>query len=144
VKPAKAGWETAFLVCGKCSKKVGGGFGRKGRTPLAKLLRKLDGFGKGRCARYGVVETKCLGLCPRDAVTLVDTRRPGEWRIVRPGADVAALGVELVGGATVSPPCKGGAGRGSRVRDTDEPGAGAAVSSGLYPPPNPPLQGGEC
>lgn len=96
MKPAKAGWETAFLICAKCSKKVGGGFGRKGRTPLAKLLRKLPGFGKGRRARYGVVETRCLGLCPRDAVTLVDTRRPGEWRMVRPGADVEALRTELV------------------------------------------------
>jgi hypothetical protein len=95
VKPAKSDWQAAFLVCGKCSKKVDGGFGKKGRTPLAKLLRKLPGFGKGRRASWGVVETRCLGLCPRDAVTVVDTRRPGEWRIVRPGTDVEALGAEL-------------------------------------------------
>lgn len=92
---AKSGWEAAFLVCGKCSRKVDGGFGKKGRAPLAKLLRKTEGFGKGRRASYGVVETKCLGLCPRGAVTLVDSRRPGEWRVVRPGADVESLAAEL-------------------------------------------------
>lgn len=91
LKRARAGWEGAVLVCAKCSKRQHGGFGPKGRTPLAKALRKLAGFGKGRKARFGVVETKCLGLCPRDGVAIVDTRRPGTWLIVPAGGDVAAL-----------------------------------------------------
>ena len=86
-----AKWHGAVLVCAKCSKRVGGGFGKKGRTALAKELRREPGFGKGRKAAVGVVEVKCLGICPRDAVVLVDTRAPRTWRLVRPGSDVAAL-----------------------------------------------------
>ncbi|NTS64084.1 (2Fe-2S) ferredoxin domain-containing protein [Sphingomonas sp. HHU CXW] len=88
----RARWSGAVLVCGKCSKKLGGGFGDKGRTPLAKALRQEPGFGKGRKASVGVVETKCLGICPRKAVVVVDTQAPDRWRIVPEGADVALLG----------------------------------------------------
>lgn len=89
----RSDWERALLVCGKCSRKVGGGFGAKGKTPLAKLLRREPGFGKGRRARVGVAEVKCLGVCPKHAVTVVDTRDLGRWRLMRPGdeAAVAAL-----------------------------------------------------
>jgi predicted metal-binding protein len=88
-------WNGAILVCSKCSKKVDGGFGRKGRTSLAKALRKLFGLKKGRKSPFGVVEVKCLGVCPRNAVTIVDTAQPDMWRIVPAGTDVAALGRDL-------------------------------------------------
>ena len=91
VKQARAQWRGAVLVCAKCSKKAGGGFGPKGRDRLAKALRREPGFGKGRKAVIGVVEVKCLGLCPKNAVTVVDTRRPHEWLVVPAEADVAAL-----------------------------------------------------
>lgn len=79
-----ARWTTALLVCGKCSRKLGGGFGAKGRTPLAKLLRaRADG--KGRKAAFGVIETGCLKLCPKGAVVAIDARRPDLWLLVRPG-----------------------------------------------------------
>lgn len=91
MKGAKSHWSGAVLVCGKCSKKIGGGFGPKGRTALAKALRREPGFGKGRKATTGVVETKCLGLCPKGAVTVVDSRRPGAWLVVPAGADAAEL-----------------------------------------------------
>lgn len=93
----RAGWTGAVLVCGKCSKKIGGGFGPKGKTPLAKALRQQDGFGKGRKASVGVVETRCLGICPKGAVTIVDTRTPGRWRIVAGGAEIDALAEQLRG-----------------------------------------------
>ncbi len=93
----RAHWSGAMLVCGKCSKKLDGGFGDKGRTPLAKALRREPGFGKGRKAGIGVVETKCLGICPKRGVVVVDTRAPDRWRIVAEGADVALLGDELRG-----------------------------------------------
>ena len=57
-----ANWGGTVLVCGKCSGKVGGGFGKDRRTPLAKALRKLLGLKKGRKAALGVVETPCLGI----------------------------------------------------------------------------------
>jgi NADH:ubiquinone oxidoreductase subunit E len=91
----RARWSSAVLVCGKCSRKLDGGFGKKGCTPLAKALKREPGFGKGRKASVGVIETKCLGICPKGAVVMVDTRVPKRWRIVPAGADVALLGDEL-------------------------------------------------
>lgn len=93
----RARWGGALLVCGKCSKKLGGGFGRKGKQSLAKALRDEPGLGKGRKAALGVIEVRCLGVCPRGAVTLVDTRAPDRWRLVERGADVAILAAGLRG-----------------------------------------------
>ena len=91
IRQARSDWRAVVLVCGKCSKKIGGGFGRKGRTALAKALRKAIGLGKGRKSRAGIVETKCLGLCPKGAVTVVDTRVPGDWLIIPAGVDVDSV-----------------------------------------------------
>ena len=97
LKRVRSDWQGAVLVCGKCSKKVGGGFGGKGRASLAKALRKAMGLGKGRKARLGVVETRCLGVCPKNAVVVADMRVPGEWLVVAPGTPVdhviARLGI---------------------------------------------------
>lgn len=91
----RSDWSTALLVCAKCSKKLDGGFGKKDKQSLAKALRKALGLGRFRKARLGVVEVKCLGVCPRGAVTLVDARHPDRWRLVPKGADVAALAREI-------------------------------------------------
>lgn len=100
----RSNWETALLVCSKCSKRQHGGFGPKGKTPLAKALKKAMGGKKGRKASVGVVEVKCLGVCPRHAVTMVDARNSREWLLVRPGSDpgelLEALGVR---GASTCP-----------------------------------------
>ena len=92
IRTAKRRWDTVVLVCGKCSKKVDGGFGEGGDERLAKLLRKRAGNGKHAVA--GVIETKCLKLCPKRAVCVVNGARPGEWLVVEPGTpvdEVAAL-----------------------------------------------------
>ena len=94
-RPIVSRWEGALLVCGKCSRKIDGGFGDKRRTPLAKALRKWLGLGKGRKARLGIVETRCLGICPEGAVCVVDTRRPGAWQLVEAGEDLAAVAARL-------------------------------------------------
>lgn len=88
-------WQGAVLVCGKCSKKLDGGFGEKGKAPLAKALRKAAGLKKSRKARAGVVEVRCLGVCPKGAVTVVDTRAPNAWLLVREGADVGDVAERL-------------------------------------------------
>jgi len=88
-------WSGAILVCSKCSKKLGGGFGHKGKASLGKALRKRFGLKKGRKSPVGLIEVKCLGVCPKGAVTLVDTSRPGTWRLVPAGADVEAIGRDL-------------------------------------------------
>jgi predicted metal-binding protein len=88
-------WSAAFLVCGKCSKKIDGGFGEKGKTSLAKLLRKAAGKGKKRKAPYGVVETRCLGICPSRAVVVVDGAKPDEWLLIREGMPIEEIGERL-------------------------------------------------
>jgi NAD-dependent dihydropyrimidine dehydrogenase PreA subunit len=98
MKTVKSDWRTAILVCGKCAKKIGGGFGKKGKTPLAKLLRKQLALGKGRKASGGIVETRCLGICPKHAVTIIDMAAPDKWLVVPEGADVAAVAERLATG----------------------------------------------
>lgn len=88
-------WSTAVLVCAKCSRKLDGGFGPKGRTPLAKALRQQTGGGKKRKDPAGIIEVKCLGVCPSGAVTVVNGARTAEWLLVRRGADVAQVAIEL-------------------------------------------------
>lgn len=77
-------WTATILVCGKCSKKLGGGFGEKGSTSLAKALCKRGG-GKKRKAAFGVIETRCLGVCPKGAVTVIDAAHPGQWLLIEEG-----------------------------------------------------------
>ncbi len=88
-------WTATILVCRKCTKKLGGGFGEKGKTPLAKALRKRAGKGSKRKAPYGVIETGCLGVCPRDAVIVVDAAHPGKWTAVREGTPVKEVAERL-------------------------------------------------
>lgn len=82
-------------MCGKCSRKLDGGFGRKGKTPLAKALRKHLGLERGRKSLAGVVEVKCLGVCPKGAVTVIDTAKPREWLLVPARADLDAVAAAL-------------------------------------------------
>ena len=90
------GWRDVTLVCGKCSKKIDGGFGSDGRTRLAKALRRTLDLGTGRKAAGGVVETKCLGVCPKRAVVVA--RAGGDWLVVPAGAEMGevmrALGMD--------------------------------------------------
>jgi (2Fe-2S) ferredoxin len=98
IRTLRSEWRGAVIVCRKCSKKAGGGFGPKGRTPLPKLLRKTLRLKRGRKAPLGIVETGCLKVCPKRAVTVVAAS--GEWLVVPVGADadeiVAALHLEGV------------------------------------------------
>ena len=65
-----------MLVCRKCSRKLGGGFGRKGKHGLARTLRdELKATGRRRALR--VIEVGCLSLCPKGAVTVVGPVQPG-------------------------------------------------------------------
>ena len=86
MKQARSEWTKVVLVCGKCSRKIGG-------EPLAKQLRRA--VGKGRKARAGVVEVKCLKLCPRNAVTVVDAAAPREWLVVEAGERVEDVAARL-------------------------------------------------
>ncbi len=90
----RSNWSATVLVCAKCSRKVGGGFGDKGKTPLAKLLRTIGG-GKKRKAAFGVIETGCLGICPKRAVMVVDAAHPERWLLVEQGSAVEDVAERL-------------------------------------------------
>ena len=94
-KLIKADWDTAILVCAKCSKRLDGGFGKKGKQRLAKALKAYLGVKRFRKSRLGVVEVKCLGVCPRGAVTVVNAADPKRWRLVPKGADLAEVAAGL-------------------------------------------------
>jgi predicted metal-binding protein len=85
----KADWQAAILVCAKCTRKIGGGFGEKGRTPLIKALRNLGNRKKGRKADLGLVETGCLKICPKNAVVAINGARPRDWLIIERGTSAA-------------------------------------------------------
>ncbi len=95
VKAVHSDWQNAILVCAKCSKKLDGGFGKKGRTSLGKALRQLLGLKKGRRAAIGIVEVRCLGICPTNAVTVVDAATPERWLVVPAGDDLLGLVARL-------------------------------------------------
>lgn len=84
-----------MLVCAKCSKRVAGGFGPKGRTPLAKALRKHLDLKKGRKGEAGIVEVRCLDVCPRDAVVVVNGSASPVWHLVRPGTDLDEIATSI-------------------------------------------------
>jgi len=83
-------WREVVLVCGKCSKKLHGGFGPDRDDTLARVLKQaLRSAGRRREIR--VIETKCLGLCPKDAVTVLPAAAPGALLTVAGPAGLARL-----------------------------------------------------
>lgn len=110
-KVSKTRWNEVVLVCRKCSKKLGGGFGPDGDKTLKKALRRYLHAGKGRKAGLAVVGADCFDVCPRNAVVAVNTRRPEELLIVPSGADLfevkARLGLD--DGRRLKPPLPGAA-----------------------------------
>lgn len=88
-------WRKAILVCGKCSKKVGGGFGPKGNTSLVKALKAVTNGRKGRKADAGLIETKCLKLCPKRRVVAIDAADPGTWHLIEPGTPIDKVAERL-------------------------------------------------
>ncbi|MBZ6378346.1 hypothetical protein B5C34_00310 [Pacificimonas flava] len=98
MKRVRSNWQGAVLVCGKCQKKLKGGFGPKRKNSLTKELRAHCGLAKGRKGRLGIVEVKCLDICPKKAVVALNTNHSGVWQIIEPGSDMehvtAALGID--------------------------------------------------
>ena len=83
-------WTQVILVCRKCSKKLDGGFGPKGEDTLPQALKHaLRQSGRRRSVR--VIETKCLGLCPKKAVTVLPAGAPGSMLTVPVGTAAADL-----------------------------------------------------
>ena len=79
-------WDAIILMCGKCARKLDGGYGHKGRETLRSVLR-----GEIRAAEAGtrprVIETRCLGVCPKDAVAALNAGRPGVLLTIPTGTE---------------------------------------------------------
>jgi len=71
-----------IAICGKCGKKLGGGFGASGTRTLAKALRTTAKGARGKRAALRIIETSCLDICPKGAVALLDSQQPGAVVIV--------------------------------------------------------------
>jgi len=82
-------------ICGKCGKKLGGGFGADGDKTLAKLLKRTVVGARGKRASVRVMTTACLDLCPKGAVAMVDSQTPGTILVVRKATDVTSLCTRL-------------------------------------------------
>ena len=87
-------FESVILVCRKCSKKLDGGFGTDGDQSLSRELKRgFRAAGRGRSSR--VMETKCLGVCPKGAVTVLPASAPGTMLVVPAGTDAASVMASL-------------------------------------------------
>lgn len=84
-----------IAICGKCGRNLGGGFDDDGKRPLAKTLRRRVPGAKGKRATLRIVETKCLDICPKGAVVVLDSADPGVTMIVPAGMPVAEVAGEL-------------------------------------------------
>ena len=80
--------KTIVLLCGKCARKMDGGYGPQGKDTLRSILREaIREAGHRRDVR--VVDARCLGICPRKAVTVINASNPGMVFIVPAGMSSA-------------------------------------------------------
>ena len=90
------------MVCGKCSRKLRGGFGKKRKQDLVQALKgALKEAGRRRELR--VVEVGCLGLCPKRAVTAVTSAQPAAVLAIPEGMDPALVLARLSPAAAAVP-----------------------------------------
>ena len=69
-------WQSIILLCGKSARKLDGGYGPNRDATLRYTLRMaLKDAGHRREVR--IIETRCIGTCPKKAVTAVNASRPG-------------------------------------------------------------------
>lgn len=100
-----APWRSFVVACRKCSKRLDGGFGPDGDEKLGRAVKRALRQ-VGRRGALHVVETGCLGLCPKGAVAVLRADRPAELRAVPAGMNGRAL-LEEVGGWPADPPDAG-------------------------------------
>ena len=77
-------WNTVILLCGKCARKINGGYGPKKKQTLKDALRaelKAD----GRRRQVQIIEMRCIGICPKKAMTALNASSPGRILTVPKG-----------------------------------------------------------
>jgi predicted metal-binding protein len=95
-------WKTIILLCGKCARKMDGGFGPKGKDSLRDALRSgLRDAGHRRDTR--VIETRCMGICPKKAVTMINASRPGTINVVPKGTSMSEVMTKITDDQPTTP-----------------------------------------
>lgn len=95
---ASGPWRDLLLVCRKCSRKLDGGYGEKHKDTLPNAMKQvLRDQGRRRDVR--ILEVGCLGICPKDAVTVMHGAAPGEMLVVPEGLDLTLLAKRIGGSA---------------------------------------------
>ena len=90
-------WRDVILVCRKCGKKLRGGFGAKRKDDLKAVLRQaLREAGRRHDVR--VIETGCLGVCPKRGVTALNASHPSAIHVIPAGMDGEAAARTLLRG----------------------------------------------
>lgn len=75
IRSRPTSWKAIILLCGKCARKLDGGYGPEGKDKLRHMLREaLKETGHRRDVR--IIETRCMGVCPKNATTMVAASRP--------------------------------------------------------------------
>jgi predicted metal-binding protein len=91
-------WKTVILVCGKCSRKIDGGFGPNRKDTLRTVLRDALRV-KGHRRDVRIIETRCMGICPKRAVTALNASRPGRILTIPKGAATDEVMAQLMSDA---------------------------------------------
>ena len=83
VRTVRTNWDDVVVVCRKCQKRMGGGFGPDGNWTLRKAIRKRSNTKDNECS-IGVIQAGCFGVCPKQGVTVMRASRPSELLVVTP------------------------------------------------------------
>jgi hypothetical protein len=75
LRPAKAPFADAVLICGKCVRRLGSR-GKAVRKDLKKALKRR------RPQKIRLIETRCFDLCPKRRVVLASARTLAEGRLL--------------------------------------------------------------
>jgi predicted metal-binding protein len=95
-------WRTVIVICRKCGKKLKGGFGPKRKDTLRAVLRQtLRDNGRRRDVK--ILETGCLGLCPKHGVTALNAGCPGRVHVIPSGMAADAALLSLLDGNASEP-----------------------------------------
>lgn len=93
-------WRDVIILCRKCGKKLDGGFGPKRKQDLKAALRQaLREAGQRRQVR--IMETSCLGLCPKGGVTALNATNPGTIHVIPTGTRGSDAMQTLLGDQTI-------------------------------------------
>ncbi len=83
-------WQVILLLCGKCARSLDGGYGADGdetlRTALRAALKKA-----GRHKEVRIIETRCMGICPKSAVAALNASAPGRIHTIPIGTPIAEV-----------------------------------------------------